>query len=161
MAVWHKVIRDEEYLKTFMEMNWEFHDCREERITYIAETNSVEIFLKYDTGAEGVLIQFKDVHGFNVRVGKDYEAEWIGGVSCLLLPGNSFLWIVEDELSLDKSEQIEEAKKYCTWVEAESIIWAVTDGEGNPIDMPEDRINQTWNVWGETVEKHFKVMACE
>lgn len=75
MAVWHKVIRDEEYLQSFMEMNWEFHDFREERITYLAETNSVEIFLKYDTGNEGVLIRFKGVHGFHVRVGKDYEAE--------------------------------------------------------------------------------------
>ncbi len=43
----------------------------------------------------------------------------------------------------------------------DSIIWAVTDADGNPVEMPPDRIDQVWSVYGRTEEKHFELKEFE
>lgn len=52
---------------------------------------------------------------------------------------------------------MEECRRYATWVEAERLFWAVTDEEGNPVELPEDRVNQVWNTNGKEEEKHFEL----
>ena len=38
-------------------------------------------------------------------------------------------------------------------MKAERLFWAVTDAEGNPVEMPQNRMDQVWNVYGVTEEK--------
>lgn len=150
MAVWYEVEKTEDGINNFMECNWEFHDFRAERIEYVPGMDMVEIFLKYDTGREGVLLRFAWIKDMHVNTQHDYDAEWIVG-SSLLMKNNTLIWL-DDETS---EEDIEETKCYATWVEAERLFWAVTDEEGNPIEMPTERMNQKWNTNGRIEEKHF------
>ena len=39
------------------------------------------------------------------------------------------------------------------------VLWAITDSDGIPIEMPPERIDQVWNVWGKMEEKHFDLKA--
>ena len=36
-------------------------------------------------------------------------------------------------------------------------MWAVTDAEGNPVELLDSRINQVWRQWDKTEEKHFEL----
>lgn len=66
MAVWYELEKSNAGIKNFLDSNWAFHDFRLERIEYILGKDLVEIFLKYDTGTEGVLLRFIGVRSFTV-----------------------------------------------------------------------------------------------
>lgn len=50
-------------------------------------------------------------------------------------------------------------KEHTTWAEAERIFWAVTDENGHPVEMPQNRIHQIWNTYGKIEEKDFELQA--
>ena len=47
-----------------------------------------------------------------------------------------------------------------TWIESNRIIWAITDADGNPVEMPQNRIDQVWETWGKKEKKHFDFKEC-
>lgn len=59
--------------------------------------------------------------------------------------------------SCEDYDDIEEVKKYSDWIEANKILWAVTNSLGVPTEMPEDKIDQVWNTWGIIEKKHFRL----
>ena len=154
MAVWYELEKSDQGIKDFMECNWEFHDFRIEQVAFIPRKNMVELFLLYDTRDEGMLLRFLNPYGMNVNVDIDYEADWLLGAS-LMKEDDTILWIAADNIDLD-NEYLEDLKKHLTWIQAEKLIWAVTDGNGNPIEIPQTRLDQIWNDYGTKIEKHFR-----
>ena len=154
MAKWYEVEKTEKGIKEFLECNWEFHDFRAVKIEYVPGMDMVEIFLQYDTGCEGVLLRFAWIKDMHINTQHDFDADWICGSSLVLLENGSLIWLDEEF----PENKLEEVKKFATWIEAERMFWAVTDETGNPIEMPENRINQVWNTYGKMEEKHFELM---
>lgn len=84
MAIWYKVEKTEQGIKDFLDCNWGFHDFRIERVEYVAGNDMIEIFLRYDTGKEGVRLRFTGLSGVHIYVNLDYEADWLYDTTLLL-----------------------------------------------------------------------------
>ena len=151
MAIWYKVEKTEQGIKDFLDCNWGFHDFRIERVEYVTGNDMVEIFLRYDTRKEGVRLRFVGLSGVHIYVNLDYEADWLFGTILLLRDDGDLQWLVADDVSETEAEN----PTFCTWVKSREMTWAVTDGEGQPVEMPVDRLNQVWHDYGKTIEKHF------
>ena len=146
MAVWYEVEKSQAGIKNFLDSNWSFHDFRIEKIEYISRKNMVEIFLKYDTETEGVLLRFSGVQGIHINLLSDYETDYIMECCVLNLENDAFLWISDEVWDMNDTEQLNKVKQGATWVEAKRILWAITDKDGNPVEMPLKRIDQVWNI---------------
>ena len=155
MAIWYEVEKSKAGIKNFLDSNWSFHDFRIEKIEYISRKNMVEIFLKYDTETEGALLRFSGVQGVHINLPSDYNADFIMGCCVLYLENDTLLWLDDESCDANDAEQLSLAKQCATWVESKKILWAITDGDGNPIEMPPERIDQVWVAWGKTEERHF------
>jgi len=132
----------------FMECNWDFHDFTIERMTYYPTRRIAELFLKYDQLAGSVVLRFIDIKGYHYPIREDC---WeIMDAKLYLLPYNRFLWICDEAY-----DDIERNKAVCDWFESDRILWAVTNKLGEPDEMPPEKIDQTWNIWGRIEEKHF------
>lgn len=151
MAIWYEVEKTEDGINNFLDCNWGFHDFRAERIEYVPEMDMVEIYLKYDTRKEGVLLRFAWIKDMHINTQHDYDADWIYNSCLFITEKGTLIWVDEDITELEFGE----VKHFATWVEAERMFWAVTDEEGNLVEMPEERINQEWNIDGKVVKKHF------
>lgn len=152
VAIWHKVNATEQGVADFLDCNWGFHDFRIERVSFIPKSDTCEVFLKYDTGKEGVILRFSKLHDLFIRVDEDYLEAWLFGSTLLLQENGAIRWIAAD----DVTEYELESCTFATWVEADQLIWAVTDGDGQPIEMPAKRLHRVWNDCGKRVEKHFQ-----
>ena len=158
MPIWYEVEHSKTSICNFMECNWHFHDFKIERVCYLSDENITELFLKYDELENSIILKFINVQAMNIAVKVDFGcADEIMGSVLLLTENKQFLWIDNDSWG-DKSEHhIEELKKDSSWIQAENIIWAVTDKYGNPTEMPTNKIDQTWNVYGKTEHRHFNL----
>lgn len=154
MAIWYEVEKTQSGMKDFMECNWDFHDFTVERITYMPDSDLIEMFLKYDELEGSVLLRFIDVVDFRiVPRDRDYSSELMGSV--IALDESDFLtWVADDSYP---AENVDEAKKYATWIKSGKIIWTVTNAQGMPDEMPSYKIDQQWKIYGKTVEKHFSL----
>lgn len=145
MAVWYEVGKTEEAVQEFLKANCMFHDFRLERFTYIPSKDMVEILYGYDSLSEGVLLRFAWIYGMHPVCANDYAADWISGSTVLILPNDTgaktFLWLEDGNGATE--ENLEECKRWTTWVESGKLFWAHTDKDGNPIEMPEDWIDGT------------------
>lgn len=74
MGIWYEVERTKKGIENFLECNWEFHDFRVEKIMYVPGKDMVEIFLKYDTGREGVLLRFAWIKDMHINTQCDFDA---------------------------------------------------------------------------------------
>ena len=155
MAIWYEVEHSEKGIYNFMECNWCFHDFKIERVSYLPD-NTAELFLKYDELEGSVILRFIGVHSMNVTVQAEYgyTSDIMGSV-LLLLENGQFLWINDDSWGDQSIEHIEDLKKEASWIQAKRIIWATTDKYGNPTDLPADKIDQTWCIYGKTEHHHF------
>ena len=75
MAIWYEVEKSQKGIEQFLDSNWGFHDFRLERVEYTPGKDCLEIFLKYDTGEEGVLLRFTWIHDFHICAERDYEVD--------------------------------------------------------------------------------------
>lgn len=159
MAIWYEVEHSKEGIYNFMECNCCFHDFAIERVNYTPEENTVELFLKYSTMEDSIILRFLNVESLNVTVRaiKRYTDEIFLSVLFLLDNGH-FLWIDDDHgWGEDSYLHIEELKADSSWIEAERIIWAVTDKDGRPTELPDDKIDQTWDICGKIEHHHFSL----
>lgn len=76
---------------------------------------------------------------------------WLFGTTLLLREDGDLQWFAAEDIIAAKVEN----PTFCTWVKSREMIWAITDGEGQPVAMPVDRLNQVWHDYGKTIEKHF------
>lgn len=154
MGIWYQIEKTEKGINDFLDCHWGFHNFRIERVAFIPSRDAVEIFLKYDTGTEGVLLQFSNLRGINVNVDIDYEADWLYGASLILRDTNTLLWVAADDVT-EANEYYQDVLKGLTWVEADRLVWAVTDENGAPVELPYDRLHQIWNSNGTEIAKDF------
>ncbi len=153
MAVWYEVEKNTEGIYNFLECNWCFHDFWIDKIEYHRTEKIVEIFMKYDELKGSVILRFINVRAIGIVIPEgDYDA-WLAGSALVISENGNFTWIAAD----CTPEQIEAAKEYATWLEAERIIWAVTDEYGKPAEMPADKIDQDWLIYGKAEHHHFNL----
>ena len=160
MGIWYQVEKTQKGIDDFLDCNWGFHDFRIERVVYISRQDVAEVFLKYDTDVEGVLLRFSGLYGINLNVDVDYEADWLYDTSLLLRANNNLLWVATDNV-LETDKDFQDVLKCITWVEASQLIWAVTNGNGIPVEMPASRLNQVWNSYGKETKRHFAFCECD
>lgn len=149
MAIWYEVEKSEYGIRQFMECNWDFHDFSIAGVS--SYPGEIDLFLKYDSLKGSVLLRFLNVLDFQIVPPEDDSSSVLGGAT-LILKDNKLVWLADDSYTAD---QIKEVQKYATWIEADQIIWAVTDADGNPAEMPDSRIKQTWHVNGNPIERKF------
>ena len=162
MAVWYEVLHSKKDIYNFMECNWHFHDFRIERVSYIPDSNTAELFLKYDELEGSVVLRFVGVISMsvNIQVEFGYVNDIMGSV-LLLTEKGQFIWIADDSWGDQSVEHIEELKKNSSWIESERLIWATTDKDGIPTELPVDKIDQTWNIYGKIKHRHFDLTPCK
>ena len=153
MAIWYEVVPDDKEIDTFIKGNWEFHDFRIERIEYIPSKGMAEVFLKYDTNREGRLLKFFEVSGIGINTQRDYRESFIFGCSTIRLEDETLIWLDDDDWGAEEKNHLDEVKTYATWIQSKRIVWAVTDGDGLPVEMPESMKHQVWSIFGK-VEQH-------
>ncbi len=151
MAVWYEVEKSQDGIYNFLECNWCFHDFCIDKIEYHRTKKIIELFMKYDELKGSVMLRFINVHAIGIVVPDDDYDAWLMGSTLVVSENNNFTWIA-DECSPD---EINDAKKYATWLEAERLLWAVTDENGKPAEMPDDKIDQDWVVFGKAEHHHF------
>lgn len=162
VAKWFKVEKTEKGLADFLDCNWSFHDFRLESVRYNARDSIADVYLEYDTHKEGVLLRFFGIVCLDIRPDEYYSSDYISASGAFLTENGTVTWIIEsDDLELDSEEIRDLAGKYSGWIEAKEIHWAVTDAEGNPVEMPADRIDQTWVEYGVTSHHHFDLIPVD
>jgi hypothetical protein len=156
MPVWYEVEHSKKGIHNFMECNWHFHDFTIERVNYLSDSHTVELFLKYDELEDSIILRFIDVHSMNINIQVDmgYISDIMGSV-LLLLKNGHFLWIDDDQWGDQSINHIDELKRESSWIQAERLIWATTDSNGDPTELPTHKIDQTWNIYGKIEHHHF------
>ena len=162
MAVWYEVLHSGNGIHNFMECNLHFHDFTIERISYNPDSNTAELFLKYDEVEGSVILRFVGVISMNINMQVEFGCmnEIMGSVLLLTEKGH-FLWIITDSWGDQSEEHIEELKKSSSWIQAERLIWATTDKNGIPTELPANRIDQTRNIQGKNEHHHFDLTPCK
>ena len=158
MAIWYEVEHSEKGIRNFMDCNWHFHDFKIERVNYLPDSYTAELFLKYDELEGSVILRFVNVHSMNVNI--QVNTGWINDIAgsiLLLLKNGQLLWIDDDQWEDQSIDHIEELKKESSWVQAERLIWAITDSNGNPTELPADKIDQIWDIYGKIEHHHFEL----
>lgn len=82
------------------------------------------------------LLRFVWVHDLHVNTQRDYDAEWIYGSELIITDDGNMVWVDVDDWDINIPQNLEKVKKFATYVEAERLMWAVTDAEGNAILKP-------------------------
>ena len=62
MAIWYEVEHSKKGIHNFMECNWHFHDFKIERVHYLPDSLTAELFLKYDKLEGSVILRFLNVN---------------------------------------------------------------------------------------------------
>ena len=156
MAIWYEVEKTDSGIRSFLDCVANFHDYKIERVQYDPDNYNAEVFFKYDELDGSIILRFLGVPNMNVAViSHSGLSDEIWGAVLLQLDNGNLLWIDDDRFGDKSAEHIEELKKDSSWIEARRIIWAVTDENGNPAEMPDYMIDQTWNIYGKISYHHF------
>jgi hypothetical protein len=152
MAVWYEVEKTPMGIQNFLDCNWAFHDFFIEKVEYLPRQKRIKLFLRYDELKGSVILIFLGVCEFNIVPPNDDYDDYLMGTVLTLSDDNNLLWLADDSYP---QEQANEIQKYATWIKSNQIIWAVTDQNGNPAEMPDNKINQIWQTYGKIEQKHF------
>lgn len=156
MAIWYEVEHSEKGISNFMGCNCHFHDFSIQRVNYLSDSYTAELFLKYDDLEGSVILRFIGVRSMNIKVQVEMGYVWeMGGSVLLLLENGQFMWSDDDSWGDKSIDHIEDLKKTSSWIQAERLIWATTDGNGEPAELPAYKIDQTWSVYGRIEHQHF------
>ena len=93
------------------------------------------------------MLRFAGIQGMNIFTARDYGADWIYG-SWIRRIGGHILWIENDDYDDEDNFQFDEIKSETTWILADWMFWAVTDGDGNPVPKQDDWCNPVQNFSG-------------
>lgn len=142
MAVWYEVERTERGIADFMECNRKFRDFRIERITFVAEDDTCEIYLKHATCAGGLVLRFSELCDMFIRVDGDYLESWLAGATLLVRKNGVIRWIAAGNVAEDALQDC----AFATWVESHRLTWAITDAEEQPAEIQAQQLHGYWNT---------------
>lgn len=155
MAVWYEAEKTEDGIRNFMECNWDFHDFHVERVTFFPLKRLLEVFLSYEPPEQSVVLRFTGVKDYHFQNHSCNDCD-IMAAKTLLLDDGGLLWYSPNDLG-----EPEAMKADSDWVEADRILWAVTNAQGIPDEMPAEKFDQVWIIWGKREEKHFRLKEFE
>ena len=162
MAIWYEVEHSEAGIYNFLECNSRFHDFKIARVSYDQDHYTVELFLLYDELERSIILRFINVQEMYVSMEGSFGClNEIEGSVLLLTENGQFLWITDDIWGNQSKDHIEELKEEASWIQAERIIWAMTDSQGLPTELPADMIDQTWMIYGKEEHHHFELTPCK
>ncbi len=130
-------------------MFWAFHDFRIIDIHYRADMDSIDVIFEYDNRELRILIRFEgNVQMYIAPFSNGFEGDWISG-SALYVSDHQLKWM---NCEIDELELLEGDEKI-TYFQGDKIRWALVDGEGNRIPIPDHLIHQFWRALNyETME---------
>ena len=162
MAIWYEVEHSESGIYNFMECNSRFHDFKIASVNYDPYRYTAELFLLYDELERSIILRFINVQEMHVSMETSFgNLNEIEGSVLLLTETGKFLWITDDIWGDQSKDHIEELKEEASWIQAERIIWAMTDSQGLPTELPADMIDQTWMIYGKEEHHHFELTPCK
>lgn len=159
MAVWYTADASEAGRKAFLDFHRRFCGFRIGHAVTDAEQQQTDLFLQYDA-YRGVLLRFLGVTGVHIPPEKPTDA-WIAGASLIQAEEGFLIWYDCDEMDYGNEKDREKILQEACWICAAKLIWAVTDAAGNPVEMPEDRLDQTWEDYAVTTHHHFEFVPYE
>ena len=159
MAVWYRVEKTEKGITDFLDCNRGFRDYRPERLTGGAGDGITELFLQNETQTEGVLLRFIGTVRTEIRLNENDPDRRLYEARARIGENGAIVWIMEDDLRLEEENGEDEAP--AGRIEAKELLWAVTDAEGVPVEMPADRIDQTLIDYSVTTHRHFDLTPVE
>lgn len=139
--MWYELEKTEEGIGKFLDWIGGFHDFRIERISLDRKEGTAEVFLLYDTFRDGVLLRFSGTKNAHISCRRGYEEGFIYSGTILRVPPSSILFIDDDDYRENDPEDFEDLLRSSTWVEAESLVFAITDGDGVPSDTPPEHLH--------------------
>lgn len=163
METWYKVIKDENYCKSFLEIFCDLHDYRITNINYDFAQNRIDVYFEYDSREEGAILRFINPLSLNINTDVDYETDWLSGCTVRILKNGSFLWYACDEEIAD--EELSKFKVH--WIKAEQIRFAYVNKNHEIEELPRDMLDCIWNEldWKtgkyKKISKHFGVYKVE
>lgn len=140
MAIWYEIEHSKKGIENFLNCTGYLHDYRVERMEYVPSKSLVEMFCKYDTDREGVLLRFVDVGGVHIRTDVDYRDAWTWCATVVVEKNQTLSFFQSDE---DVDWEAKKEPIYDTYVNARRIMFAITDKDGKPVEMPENRMDFT------------------
>ena len=153
MDNWYRIDSTSEDAKDPLTMFWEFHDFRLWSFSYSPGEDVIDAILEYGSHDMKVHLRFIDLRGFNLCATQNYEADWYEGntISIDDDDGNIF-WI-----DVDWFKQGDAASEFDTWVKSEKLVYAILDKNGEPIEIPDDIKDQTWQSYNYKTHKYDEI----
>ena len=97
------------------------------------------MFLEYDDPREGVFLRFLGVRDFGIVPGNWYEDAYLWGATLAFAGDGGLVWLSDE---LFREETIEGLKDRTCWVRADRIIWAISNADGEPGEMPSGKLTR-------------------
>ena len=159
MAVWYMADPSEEGRRAFLDFHRGFSGFRMERAVQDKEKKQADLYLQVDAYS-GVLLRFFRVSGMHIPP-ENPEGAWIAGASLVREKDGSLIWYDCGELDWRDAKDRGKILRDACWIRAGKLVWAMTDAEGNPVELPEDRLDQTREDYAVTTHRHFAFVPYE
>lgn len=151
---WYFISNTKDDCQELMKMFWEFHDFRVKEINYRAALEQLDLLLEYDDRELNVILRFSDTVRMKLLpTDDDYDNNWIFDALLFIDKEGNFVWNDGNGIPADTETLIG------TWIQSAKLQYAVVDGNGNTIKIP-DRIvkqvckeyNYHTNKWEKPIE---------
>lgn len=135
-------------------MFWDFHDFRVKNIDYNAALEQLDLLLEYDDRELNVVLRFSDTVRMRLLpMDDDYDNSWLSEGFLTIDKKGNFVWTDGDDSPSDT------AILRGTFIQSAKLQYAVVDGSGKTIEIPNRIVNQVWkeynyhtNKWEKTIE---------
>ena len=152
MDNWYRIDNTSEDAKDLLTMFWEFHDFRLWSFSYSPGEDTIDVILEYDSHDMKVHLRFINLRGFNLCATQDHEANWYDGNTISIDDDGNIFWI-----DVDWFKQGDAVSEFDTWVKSEKLVYAILDKNGEPIEIPDDIKDQTWQPYNYKTHKYDEI----
>lgn len=139
---WYFISNTKEDCLELLKMFWDFHDFRVKEIDYRAALGQLDLLLEYDDRELNVILRFSDT----VRMGllpidDDYDNSWLSEGMLFIDEKENFVWNDGDGM-LSEVPTLRG-----TWIQSSKLQYAVVDGSGNTIEIPDRIVKHVWKKY--------------
>ncbi len=151
---WYFISNTKDDCLELMKMFWKFHDFRVREIDYHANQEQLDLLLEYDDKELNVVLRFSDTVRMRLLpTDDDYDNSWIFDGLLFIDEEGSFVWNDGNGIPADTGTL------RGTWIQSVKLQYAVVDGKGNTIEIPDRIVKRVWkeynyhtNKWEKTID---------